>query len=385
MKFSLKYGFYVVIIVFLFIISINLSTTSPIDANQEMKTSAQDYDLTGSIIVVNDDVYDPFETAANILVDELNSNYTWEQVKSENEWCSGSGSLQDPYLIQSVFIDGEMYGSSNNSLFYAPILIRNSRKHFVVQGCRVIKSGTQEHNGGIRMENVTNGVIVQNALNYNMAGVYLENCSGNIVALNTFNSDFNYTKLEDGSVFYNSTYGSAWAVHVEDSYNNTISFNNVYNYFEGIRVHSSTHHKIISNTIIIDKYGTIGDGGIILTRCNYSLVFNNTLVGVGGEYGVGDSNSIGNVIEENSYFGYEGTTHTSSEESTSITLDHSNYNTIKKNLLFYTYEDYLSFINSGQDTTTNIIVIIAVVSSVVLISAIAVYLFYKKGVPKFNK
>jgi parallel beta-helix repeat protein len=383
MKFSQKYEYYVVIIVLLFIIPINLSTTSPIDANQEMKTSAQDYDLTGSIIVVNDDVYSPFETAANILIDELNLNYTWEQVKSENEWCSGSGSLQDPYLIQSVFIDGEMYGT--NSLFYAPILIRNSRKNFIIQGCHVIRSGTQEHNGGIRMENVTNGIIMKNMLNYNTAGVYLKNCSGNIIALNTFNSDFNYTKLGDGSVFYNSTYGSAWAVQVEDSYNNTISFNNVYNYFEGIRVHSSAHHKIFSNTIIIDKYGTIGEGGIILTRCNYSLVFNNTLVGVGGEYGVGDSNSIGNIIEENSYFGYGSTTHTSSEESTSITLDQSNYNTIKKNLLFYTYEDYLSFLNSGQAIPTNIIVIIAVVSSVVLILAIAVYLLYKKRIPKFNK
>ena len=83
-------------------------------------------------------------------------DYTWAEAALE-EWCSGSGTWNDPYLIENVSING----------FYIStcLEIRNSFNiPFSVKNCTFYNSGFSYH--GIRLDNARNGKIINsNALN----------------------------------------------------------------------------------------------------------------------------------------------------------------------------------------------------------------------------
>ncbi|MFX0137172.1 MAG: hypothetical protein ACFFDN_26265, partial [Candidatus Hodarchaeota archaeon] len=41
-----------------------------------------------------------------IFIDDINPDYNWSKIKSENIWCTGSGTFNDPYIIQNLEING---------------------------------------------------------------------------------------------------------------------------------------------------------------------------------------------------------------------------------------------------------------------------------------
>jgi len=42
-----------------------------------------------------------------VLIDDLDPNFNWSRTAQENEWCYGSGSWSDPYIIENITIDAE--------------------------------------------------------------------------------------------------------------------------------------------------------------------------------------------------------------------------------------------------------------------------------------
>jgi len=70
----------------------------------EIKTS-QFHNLTGSPIIIN-------------------GNGGWYTVNLTVEWCTGSGTFNDPYIIQNVLIDGQNSGNC--------IEIKNSDVYFII-------------------------------------------------------------------------------------------------------------------------------------------------------------------------------------------------------------------------------------------------------------
>ena len=64
-------------------------------------------------------------------------NWTWAETQP---WCSGSGTLENPYLIENVTIDGENSGNC--------ITIKNSAKYFRIENCTVFNSGSEFFGAG---------------------------------------------------------------------------------------------------------------------------------------------------------------------------------------------------------------------------------------------
>jgi parallel beta-helix repeat protein len=331
------------------------------------------YNLTGSVIILDDDPEEIYKTAANVLVDELLLGYTWDDWVLVYDWCTGSGTLQDPYVIQQVYIDGQFFGKTPY-FYYSCIIIRNSEAYFVIRDCTMIRAGNNKFNAGIRLENVSNGIIIYNECHYNNKGVMLLNSDGNAVGLNKMISDFNCT-----IDYQNSTYGMGPAVYVYNSHNNTIEFNNITNYVEGLDVWRSNYNKLRNNMIISDKYGNVSSyAGIILTISNYTEITENDLIGISGLHAIDqDETCVGNVIEDN-YISQS--LHTSSEPTGKIKLDESNYNTITKNRFFSTYEEYLEYIKGNNSGEFPFLLVISVcgVCGVAIIAVAIVFVMKRK-------
>ena len=75
--------------------------------------------LINSIDLKTSDYWDlPFK----IFIDDSNPNYNWSKTTSDNDWCSGSGTYSDPYVIENVTINGGRTGNV--------VLIQNSNVFF---------------------------------------------------------------------------------------------------------------------------------------------------------------------------------------------------------------------------------------------------------------
>ena len=80
-------------------------------------------ELTGNIFNIDNNVKSlgSWTVTPFIVNDYGQGNYTWEEAVLE-PWCSGNGTLEDPYVIENVVINATnenygilIYNSSNNS------------------------------------------------------------------------------------------------------------------------------------------------------------------------------------------------------------------------------------------------------------------------------
>jgi parallel beta-helix repeat protein len=124
-------------------------------------------------------------TGSPIFIDDSDTNYNWSKTAAENDWCSGSGSWTDPYVIENVTIDGQ--GSGNC------IEIKNSNTYFIVQNCSIYNSGSPLGNAGIKLDIVDNGKIINNnCSDNNYCGIHLWHSNNNTLSGNTANNNGYY-------------------------------------------------------------------------------------------------------------------------------------------------------------------------------------------------
>jgi hypothetical protein len=74
----------------------------------------------------------------------------WEEVESEL-WCDGLGSLEEPYVIENVMINGNGVGEC--------LLIQNSDVYFIIRNSIFYNSGNTNSpavEAGIKLNNVDN-------------------------------------------------------------------------------------------------------------------------------------------------------------------------------------------------------------------------------------
>jgi len=238
-----------------------------------------------------------------IVIDDTGaSGYTWAQAKAAGI-CSGSGTARSPYIIEGLSIDGERLAEC--------ITIKNSVKHFIIRDCLVFNSklrpsGQMGNYGGIRLQNVKNGILTDNEAKNNEMGIYLEN------------SDYNEIL-------------------------NNIAFNNAH---DGIRLVYSDNNEIIGNQANNNQYSGImlGWGG----NCHNNSIRDNTATRNRGYRGIevhGNYNSIDSNIVSWSFVGVQlgGTYNTLSNNiisrSTSYgiqTQGGSNYQIINNKVSFNT-------------------------------------------------
>jgi len=157
---------------------------------------------------------------------------------------SGNGTFVAPYIIENLVINGT--GSDHG------IQIYNTNLPFIIRNCTI--NHTIVGGGGIRLNGVLNGQIMNNTIIYASTGIELvdSNCTS------TYNNSISYANdgmevyLSINNSIYNNSiaYSSNAGIHFFRSSNNVIKFNTInYNSF-GLLFMYSDYNNITFNTLL---------------------------------------------------------------------------------------------------------------------------------------
>jgi len=191
-------------------------------------------------------------TGTSIFIDDTNPNFNWTKTTQENDWCSGNGSVNDPYIIQNVLITG---GTASDF-----IVIQNSNAFFTIKNCTLcyVPQGFGTR-AAIKLVNTKRGNIYKNNLSYNArSGIALIN-SQNI----TISKNMGVDNLESGICIRDSKFINVSS----NSFNNRIYIEN-------------SSNNIIKNNRISNKY-TRRDGLCIAPFSFNNLIINNSFQNCG--------------------------------------------------------------------------------------------------------
>lgn len=170
---------------------------------------------------------------------EGSNNWNWAV---SQPWCYGSGTSEDPYIIENLIIDA----SESNFC----IEIKNSYRFFHIRNC-ILQNAVF---AGIALNSVLNGTIFNNTI-YDIWND----------GINVVNGPFNYIKENN---IYNNHNG-IWWVHscLSNITNNLISNNEI-----GINISWCNDINVYDNII------TTGGNAIWQGWTNYSIYSGNQLV-----------------------------------------------------------------------------------------------------------
>ncbi|MFX1312755.1 MAG: NosD domain-containing protein [Promethearchaeota archaeon] len=203
-----------------------------------------------------------------IIDDSGNGDYTWSQV-AMLPWCSGTGTSSNPYIFESLKIDGKNSGSC--------LTISNSSVYFVIKDSIFYNSGSNSNEGGLKLVSVSNGELTSNNCSQNNGnGIILNSCNDIDISENTVNDNgLNGIKLINSE-----------NINIENN-DETISNNNQH----GIYLDNSDNNDIIGNTISNNQIG------IYFDQSNDNTIKNNDLRNNDKPYE--EINSVGNTFESN--------------------------------------------------------------------------------------
>ena len=203
----------------------------------------------------------------------------WNWAKTRT-WCTGEGSLLNPYLIKDISIDCGGVGSG--------IIIENSvNEYFIIQNCTIINAGDT----GIKLDGVQNGTIFNNNCSNNYVGLYLTHCeniniSNNKVydnpgtGINLFQSKYNY-------ICNNGQKGS---------------------WYSGLLLQGLSHNNTITgNNFTENTHATYDGDGINILFSNGNIVLGNLLKdndrGIHVSDGSNENEITDNIIDDNGEYG----------------------------------------------------------------------------------
>lgn len=187
-----------------------------------------------------------------------------------NDWCSGSGTWSDPYLLENITIN------ANGGIFC--IYVYNSQNvYFRINNCTLYNSGDVSLHSGILLSATNNGTMTNNEIYLNQMGILTLVCENNTIDNNTVHSNYQFE-----------------IVIYQDSHNNTISNNFVYNATTGILIAESSNNTVIGNNItdviatgiqnvnanntnIESNFVSYSNDGIGIVNSTDCIIFNNTV------------------------------------------------------------------------------------------------------------
>ena len=212
-------------------------------------------------------IWDDGHNGSKIVIDNSASN-NWEWA-TKFTWCSGSGTINDPYIIKDCTIDGKNLTSC--------IEISNSIVYFRIENCIVFNSSSSLDNAGIELTNVLNGQLLDNnCSNNNGNGIRLSNSQHNLILGNV--------------VVENDEYG----IFLSVSHNNNITGNILNeNYCGGIYLGLSTLNNISENR----AFNNDQRGIYLSSSSNNNTIFRNNVTY--NDDGIFVSDSHNNTFTEN--------------------------------------------------------------------------------------
>jgi len=299
-----------------------------------------------------------WDLTGSIFIDDSDPNYNWSKTASENDWCSGSGSWADPYVIENVTIDGQ--GSGNC------LSIENSDAYFIIRNCSLNNSGSYS---GIELKYVDNGKIINNTCSdNNIHGINLRysnnnNLSGNNACNNSYGiylSDSDNNMLSGNTASNNDFAGIdlAWYCHNNMLSGNLMNFCGISlsGYLAEVASHIIDNTNLVNNKSVYYYVNEIGLGSknftnagqIILINCNNSIIsgFNLSNCTTGIYLGYSNNNTISrNTAKHNNKSGIH------LEYSDGNTFSGNTVNNNSYGILFYSYDDDNTI--SGNNISNN--------------------------------
>ncbi|KKK96425.1 hypothetical protein LCGC14_2662890, partial [marine sediment metagenome] len=241
-------------------------------------------------------------TGSPIYIDDNDPNNNWAITAAINDWCSGSGTWNDPYIIENVTIDGLISGT---------IRILNSDVNFIIRNNTLFNG-----NWGIYLEDVENGLLINNTFSYssshgielrhgqnitivknivenNFRGLTLTASSNNNIVRNnsvSFNGDPSgdyYAGIviqnSDGNIIqenevFNNENGGIFTDF--DSNNNEILGNNFYGNEYGMQLSGNGYNQILDNNISNNDYGIYFESSSNYNNVSKNFIVNNNLYGI---------------------------------------------------------------------------------------------------------
>ena len=200
-----------------------------------------------------------------IIDDSGGGDYTWAEAVSQ-DWCSGTGTLIDPYIIEFLRINGQNSSSC--------LTIQHSNVVFVISNSSFYNSSGGFYDAGIKLDYVSNGLIISNNCSFNNGhGIVLGYCqyiiitrnsinSNNISGIFLFNSDNNLIFENDETINNNDLYGIFLLYSdYNNIYDNLINQNNYGVYLQEANYNNITNNDLFNN--LIPYYVASGEGNII--------------------------------------------------------------------------------------------------------------------------
>jgi parallel beta-helix repeat protein len=275
----------------------------------------------------------------------------------DNGVVSGSGTIDDPYIIEDWGIDA----SSSTGIY-----IEGTDAYFIVRNC-FIHDGIGSGYSGIYLYGCVNGILSGNTCLNNLAGIYLESSDGITVSDNTcrYNYDGIYLYDSGGITLSNNdcSFNSRYGVLLYSSSDNIISNNTLdTNSNIGIFLQQSSNGNAISNNTCSNA-----NYGICLSQSSGNTIDNNTcslsyLSGMRLSLSSGNilrnnncsSNDIGIILQRSSSNALSNNNCSSNDDYGIYIYLSSNSNTLSNNTCSYDYYGMYLVSSSGNDLIDNI-------------------------------
>lgn len=274
----------------------------------------------------------------NITIDDSpGSPNNWDWAKTQ-PWCSGSGIITDPYVIQGHTLkiyrlaDGIRIINSNSSYFtirncnltfdtsklngvlMTGIFLSNTTKGQIInntiydlskgihlnftQDVQIVNNTIYDHpQEGILLEYSRYIDIIKNRINNTSNGISLLYSNNTLVHNNSMYSNLNGIQISNSKyneIYENIALNNDDGIFVENSENNTIKENKLNNNFDnGLRMIFGHNNTILENEIISNT-----QHGIDVSNSNDNLIFGNKIQN--NDNGINLYVSDYNIIFENS-------------------------------------------------------------------------------------
>ena len=150
---------------------------------------------------------------------QSNPLQTWE-VTTSQEWCTGNGKKNDPYIIENVSINANNYDIGIS-------IIGSKKKHFVIKNSQISNASI-----GIKLDTTEDGSIINNSISNNKeTGIFIHNCKKNKIIGNIIQNNSQYGIILNGpsskdNNFYRNEFIENGKHALDDS---KIDFNSWYN------------------------------------------------------------------------------------------------------------------------------------------------------------
>ncbi|MFX0037170.1 MAG: right-handed parallel beta-helix repeat-containing protein [Candidatus Hermodarchaeota archaeon] len=262
-------------------------------------------------------------------------NWTW--FENQTWYGGGNGTLENPYIIENITIDGQGLGNC--------IEIRDSNDYFIIRNCTLSNSGPDlDENGGIKLMFVNNGKLIKNNCSNNKGnGILLKSGKNNNISGNIINNNTSYglkTSIgENHIITLNNISNNNDGIYLANNPGtNIIAYNSIYNnYNNGIRLVFTRRNNILNNKIYNND-----KSGILITEGLEDFLYNNEIY-----------NNDYSGVEMDSCSGIMTSKNNISRNEYGIHLEDKGYNQFFENNISSNIDTGILLMNSEINNITN--------------------------------